>query len=124
MIAQLMEAAEAAERATDQGQSLQVLLRADGIVVRSRIETDYLGWSREFAISWDEFDIDPAKLPQMVRYEANLLTERRQQVPVIKVVPAGARPAVRLIEREDWPVFGMALATIAACLPMAAGLWP
>ncbi len=123
MIAKLMEAAEAAERATDHGQSLQVLLRADGIVVRSRIETDYLGWSREFAISWDEFDIDPAKLPAMVRYEAGLLSERQQQVPVIRVAPAGERPAVRLIEREDWPVLAMALATIAVCLPLAGGLF-
>ncbi len=123
MIAQLMEAAEAAENATCTGQSVHVLLRADGIVVRSRIETDFLGWSREFSISWDEFDIDPAKLPAMVRYEAELISERRQEVPVLKVAPAGERPAVRLIEREDWPVLAMEVATIAVCLPLAGGLF-
>lgn len=118
MIAALIAAAEAAEAACAPGQKLHVMVEADGLAVLSRIETDFLGWNRKFSISWDEFDLAPERLVEMVQYEAKQLIGRRAMVPVIKVAPAGAKPVVRALDRTEWGIVAMAALAIAVTFPI------
>jgi hypothetical protein len=124
MIAALKEAAEKAARLTTAGQSIDIVLSADGPAVFGRTETDLIGFTFMRPVPWWLLESDPSALAEAVTTVAEKLDRRRAQIVPIRVAPRDEKPVVRLITYGEWPLAIMSALAILIAIPLGGGVFP
>jgi hypothetical protein len=124
MIAVFKEAADVAADAGDRFNRVQISLCRAGVTVIGNVQALQGNTTFTETVLWSDLLTDPQTLLAKVNQVAGVVDRWCDDKPVIRPFEAGEKPAVRLIEPEDWPVVGMTAAVLALCLPLVLGIYP